>query len=225
MVRVSYKIVIPTIRKYSTALEILQASLRACNIPRDQLILVYANEDRQGLRRDPDGRWHVYLKRNIYEYTAFFGVQELYKQGLLLRDVPCLLLHDTTYAGPNFRTKLDHMMEVHRDYGANLLWMSEQGTFNICIFNDRVVEQVCARLGPYMTMDKMKAIDMEHNRDPDSFKQMSGFTQGFIQVPVENRGLRQVYSNIIRTVVYMPTLDLEKYYVHADHSHPHPQTP
>jgi hypothetical protein len=206
-------IVIPTIAKYRVALDMLLASLRAAGIPSKSIILVYGMEAEESVQRHPEGYLRVNITRNLYEYNGFFGVTLINSIIPYMEENVFLLLHDTVVAFGAFKERVASMLEEYRKRGDALLWLTKDGQFNICMFNMEVAKTVSARLHDQHTMEKWKAINMEVNADVDSLKKMA-FSQSFVlNQDQQYRPDRDVYgNNILRKVVYVPSLDIEKYY-------------
>lgn len=84
-------VVIPTLKGYEPALKLLKQSMGG---PHTTIITVYQNEDADGYTKTDEG-FVVTLRRNIYEYGAWIGVQLLVDAGQLTGDEWFLMMHDT----------------------------------------------------------------------------------------------------------------------------------
>lgn len=212
-------IVIASMRKYKVALEYLLNSLspHECNI-----IIVYSDEPCDGVQFDGT-MTIVTLKRNIYEYGAFFVPNMI--EGVDDTDT-FLLLHDTCHAGPCFKHKFDALCEVFREYQLDVLWCSPSGQCNICIYNKKCSVKFSEIWKDTHVVDKMEAIHIEHNnRHPYSLKSHQDLVQHYANYPNPFTGKVAVYGTHLRHRLYYTALDLEKYYVHVDRTEEHPQEP
>lgn len=212
-------VIVPTVPTYKRALATLLASMDAVGFPRENVIPVVGLMDGDGVV----GR-AVHLRRNLYENNAFFGVKLLRDAGAVSDDDVFLLLHDTACVGSEFPARLDAMVSTYQTHGYDVLWMCAGGLFNICLFNTKTADAVCDRLGDMMAVDKLRAIDMEHGKDPDSIKRIEGLSQGCVPWPFVSRGVSRVYGDVERNAAYIPSIDIEKYHVPVvtgDRPHPH----
>lgn len=215
--------VIVTLREYKQPREILLKSLADCGIHSSQIILVYGNEKEEYMNTYTKD---IHLKHNIYEYNAFIGVKKLIDNNIVQESDSFLLLHDTSKAGSLFKDRAQILYNHHLENHADFSWAHNKGQCNICIFSSNACNEVYKRFKDTLTMEKKVAIQMEHNANEQSLK----------FIPVKHIysndsaaviGKQKVYSDVERMVLYMPCLDLYKYYFDCgmNMDGPHPERP
>lgn len=241
------RIVITTIAGYEEALHAILASLRG-HWPASQIVVVYGGcrndaEKESVVTQEPDGHIVVRVKQNLYEYIAFLVPQALRQHfsSKLQDEVSAaaaqtfgdsadafLLLHDTCRARPDFKACAERAFRQFRDNADDILWCSESGQCNICVFNERAARAVVASSFPsMMTLDKTHGVAMELNKCEDSPKRACNIKQAYAPVRCCLQGRRRVYSTGTRRhVLHFPFVDIEKYYVSTTApTQQHPQRP
>lgn len=218
-------IAIATIDKYSTARSALLESLPESS--KQNTLLVFSGEPEDTFPvRNSDGILEVRIRNNIYEYGLFVGLKRAFDALLIPASEDVLLLHDTCRAGPRFPELLDRLVAKKRETKQDIFFASNTGQCNLCIVNRAAVEVGYSMFHDMMTVPKMRAIKWEwehhHKESPKGFP---GVSKGFSDQPSKFVGTRKVYSDVTRSVLYYPALDLEKYYVHVDREGQHAQRP
>jgi hypothetical protein len=209
-------IVITTHRSYTIALDALLETLAAW--PKERIIIVYSGEP-SNTTEIRNRMTVVKITNNIYEYGGFFVP--------LLLDIPdgtFLLLHDTCKAGPNFAKKAERYFEDFKESSTDVLWFSRTGQCNLCMFNHKVSTAAYGKWSAWSTLDKTKAINMEHDLGhPDGLKSDTTLSQVFVDCNQQTQGPVTPYvNNAVREALYFPCIDIVKYYfvIHADGVHP-----
>lgn len=212
--------VIVTLQEYKTPRDILLDSLTKCGIDSSQIILVFGKESEEYINVSTK---EIHLKHNIYEYNAFIGVQKLIDHGVINKDDSFLLLHDTSKAGINFKSKAHKLYNLHVENQSDFTWAHNRGQCNICIFSSKGCMSVFRKFKDISTMDKKTAIKMEHDKDILSIKRIP-LEHTFSHESAIVIGKEKIYSDVDRIVLYMPCLDLYKYYFdcgpNMDGAHP-----
>ena len=75
------------------------------------------------------------------------------------------------------------------------------------------------------TMTKMDAIEYEQRLNSRLSPKMLNVPQLFLDTDKILTGIKPIYGVHKRTVFYIETIDLEKYYVHVEKEEQHPQAP
>jgi hypothetical protein len=195
-------------RNYKIPLETLLKSIGSSF----NIIIVYQGENEDKIYKKFDGTLCVHLKRNIYEYGSFIGLHMLFEKGFIPSDSKILLLHDTCKAGKKFKHKLQkHFKETTSD----ITFMCNTGQCNICIVNKNAIYTGYEIYRDIYHIDKQTAIDWEWNHTLEKSIKSLPLKIDFLQESTEIIGKRKVYLNNERNILYYKTLDLEKYYRHA----------
>ncbi len=160
---------------------------------------------------------------SIYEYGAFFLPLAMDAND----DDAFILLHDTCHALPGFASRAADALRDFRSAGVDILWCTPTGQCNICVFNRRASQAAWQSWGSWNSLDKMHAIHMEHQHNhPHSLKANKTIAQAYAPVPQRVLGIQPVYSrNVQRTNLFIPYLDISKFYCHITQSCHHPNTP
>ena len=217
----AFYIVITTMRSYSVALTMLLKSIPASI----KYIIVYSKEESNEIKIKEDGNIEVSIKNNIYEYGAYIGVNMLLEKILIPKKTVFLFIHDTCKFGPEAPIKIPPLIKDFRNVPQDIFWLSRGGLSNICLIKPEAVKEGAKIYKNYQVMDKMMAIDGEHNRNSISPKNLP-VSHMMTTIPVEQRGINFVYNNQVkRTVIYYSLIDLEKNYVYINKTSEHPQKP
>lgn len=195
--------------------------------PADRLVVVLNGEADEGVTTEPDGSLTVRFASNIYEYSAFFVPLALRAGGCLADDADAafLLLHDTSSAGPRFCELARGAFARYRETGAEILWCSRTGQCNVCVFGAAAAERARQLWGDWTTLDKFRAVHMEHAAESPSIK-AEQLRHVYVDQPSTVTGIEWPYaSGHERTVLYFPFLDLKKFYYNLEKFPLHPNVP
>jgi len=216
-------VVIPTIRSYKVALDLLLSS-----IPKQwqqKLILVYQKEKEESFTVFPDGHIEVYLDRNIYEYGSWTGVNLLLDHNIIPYESWFLFLHDTCKCGPATYEKCQELLDLFTPSDIDLIWLTLKGESNICLLRRKAITEGAVMYANEYTMMKMDAIAYEHNHYLPLSPKMINAKQIFLDTDKIITDIRPIYGEHERYVFYIKTIDLEKYYVQVWSEGEHPQAP
>ena len=212
-------IVIVTHKGYGEALDKLLATLKEW--PKEDIIIVANGDLKERIFKREDGCLQVSTQKNLYEYTAFF-VPEIIRAS---KSDAFMLLHDTSEAGHEFLQKTRNQFSEFRKHRCNILWLSSSGQCNVCIYDASAVAEAKRVFKDVLTIDKMLAIHMEHNGTENSPKRWN-LVQRFHSEATKHIGTCKPYSSgVLRNVLYFPSINLKKYYVHVSKTEEHPQVP
>lgn len=231
-------VVMTTHRAYATARQAALDSLDRAGWPRSRVVLAFAdggaeadveNETETKTKTDVEtetgGCHRVDLRENLYEYNAFLAATSMLRADAVPPDARFMLLHDTCEVGAEFAASARRLFNEARTGGADILWLSPRGACNLCVFNARAAETASAQLVGKMTMDKMMAIHMEHDRVPESLKRLQ-LKHAFVGPQPRELGIDRKYSaSVARSKLHFPSADIYKFYVYVESSSQHPQRP
>ena len=213
-------VVVSTHAAYGEARAKLLDSLDAVGWPRCQTLFVL-NDRADGGGKIP-GYETITFASNIYEYSCFMIPTR--------PDGAYLLLHDTCIVGPGFVEKAEAAFRCFRDGDSvDILWCSTSGRCNLCVFGTKASQAAWALWGDMTTLDKVRAVQMEHNRDdPLSLKSLTHLNHVYAREPSRPIGSGTPYSSRHKRVeLHFPYIDVTKHYADmgADMTHGHPQEP
>lgn len=210
-------------KHYDVARNTLLASLKNNRISY-HIIILYSGENQDKVYIDHDNKiTTVTMQRNLYEYGGFLVPLML---PYINEEDSFLLLHDTCIVHTGFPAKASELFYIFDTTKTDILWCSPRGQCNICIFNKKCSVVASSLWKDFNSFDKMLAIDMEHNHNNAlSLKSKKELNQMFSQHPNYITGSSSLYGKHIRQRLYYSALDLDKFYIHINHSHEHPQEP
>lgn len=119
----------------------------------DNIIIVSQNED-----SDSISGHNVNLKRNIYEYGAFVGVNMLVDSGIVSRDDWFFMIHDTCEFTENTLTNLEFIFRVIHNTDIDLYYLLNENFHNICLCRR---DGIIKKFQNVMNMTKQEAIEYE----------------------------------------------------------------
>ena len=219
----SLYIVIPTLKSYKIALDLLLLSLP--EQWKTRVIIIYQKEKEESFTMFPDGRIEVYLDRNIYEYGSWIGVNLLLKNKIIPYDSWFLFLHDTSKCGPKTYEKCKELLDLFTDSEFDIIWLTLKGESNIGLFRRGALTEGTKMYANEYTITKMDAIDYEQRHYSKLSPKKINVPQLFLDTDKILTGIKPIYGVHKRTVFYIETIDLEKYYVHIEQEDEHPQAP
>jgi hypothetical protein len=219
----SLYIVVPTLRSYKVALDLLLQSL-----PEEwktKVILVYQKEKEESFTVFDDGHIEVYLDRNIYEYGSWIGVNLLLENKLIPYDSWYLFLHDTCKCGPKTYEKCNEVIDLFTESEIDIVWLTLKGESNIALLRRKAITEGAKMYKNEYIMKKMDAIQYEHFHFSKLSPKMIDVPQLFLDTDKILKGVKPIYGVNKRTVFYIESIDLEKYYVMINSEQQHPQAP
>jgi hypothetical protein len=219
----SLYIVIPTIRSYKVALDLLLESLP--EQWKTKVILIYQKEKEESFTVFPDGHIEVYLDRNIYEYGSWIGVNLLLENKIIPFDSWYLFLHDTCKCGPKTYEKCNEVLDLFTESEIDIVWLTLKGESNICLLRRKAITEGAKMYKNEYIMKKMDAIKYEHCHFSKLSPKMINVPQLFLETDKILKGVKPIYGVNKRTVFYIESIDLEKYYVYVEREQEHPQAP
>jgi hypothetical protein len=152
----NFYIVISTCPGYESALVGILKS-----IPPDMNYIVVYSKSQEESYEIVGNRINVFIPKNLYEYTAWLGVESLIKNCVVNPTDWFLFTHDTTVAGDNFKKKfLDILCILHKtpiDYYS----LANGGFHNISLCRRSGLKNICNYLGKIETMTKEEARNLE----------------------------------------------------------------
>lgn len=210
--------------KYKEAMNMLLNSLPYSW--RTRYIVVYQNEPHESIREFEDGHFEVSIRQNMFEYGTWIGVQLLIDKGYLIKDTWFLFIHDTCkFCSSRQVQPIARLIQYYEETNVDIIWMCNTGQCNFCLIRRIGIRYGSFLYSKFQTIPKHDAIDWEHSHNnvysPKSFP----VHQVFTNMANQTMPKRQIYSNVIRDVLYYPSLDLEKYYVRVNHEEVHPSIP
>jgi len=219
-------LVIPTIKGYEVALEMLQKSIPVAW--RSKIIYVYQKESEDSIKQEDDGCITVQLKRNIYEYANWIAAQMVLDHELAKPDEWFLFLHDTCKFGPRSQDLIEKLLAKLNVSTTNLMWMSLNGQANICLIRQPMIAYGYEVYKNVMKMTKEEAVQYEWKwlTQPSPLCPKL-WPNGQTAVPevCQLMGYRPIYGPNLRSVGYFHAIDLEKYYYEMREGRPHIEAP
>lgn len=221
----NFYVSITTIQKYKVALDMLLESLP--NEWRDKYILVYQAEEEESYKVFEDGHIEVKIKQNLSDYGNWVGVDILLKNNIVPQDAWFLFVHDTCKFLSNSVKYTNAVIGRfgHRDI--DILWLVQKGICNICLIRKNGIEYGANLYKDIQFMTKMETVDYEWNYtnnilSPKMFKVKQHFLDSYaIYGPA-----RYVYNNINkREVLFVSSIDMEKYFCRIQKEEDHPFMP
>ena len=219
----SLYIVIPTVRSYKVALDLLLKSLP--QQWKTKVILIYQKEKEESFTVFPDLYIEVYLDRNIYEYGSWIGVNLLLENKIIPDDSWFLFLHDTCKCGPKTYEKCKELLDSFTESEIDIIWLTLKGESNIGLLRRKAITEGAKMYANEYTMTKMDAIQYEQHLNSKLSPKMLNVPQLFLDTDKILTGIKPIYGVHKRTVFYIETIDLEKYYVMIYSEDEHPQAP
>lgn len=219
----SLYIVIPTLRSYKVALDLLLKSLP--QQWKTKVILIYQKEKEESFSVFPDLYIEVYLDRNIYEYGSWIGVNLLLENKIIPDDSWFLFLHDTCKCGPKTYVKCKELLDSFTKSEFDIIWLTLKGESNIGLLRRKAITEGAKMYANEYTMTKMDAIKYEQRLNSRLSPKMLNVPQLFLDTDKILTGIKPIYGVHKRTVFYIETIDLEKYYVYVEKEEQHPQAP
>ena len=219
-------LVIPTIKGYEVALQMLQESIPLAW--KCKIIYVYQKESEDSIKQEENGCITVKLKRNIYEYANWIAAQMCLDAKLVSSDEWFLFLHDTCKFGLKSQELIEKLLAKLNVSTTNLMWLSLNGQANICLIRKQMVSYGYEVYKPVMKMTKEEAVQYEWKwlTQPSPLCPKL-WPNGGTAVPevCELMGDRPIYGPNLRSVGYFHAIDLEKYYYELREGRAHIQAP
>ncbi len=152
-------IVITTLRKneYKESYEkLLHTIPNECKI-----ITIYQDEDSDSYEKLDNGNYNVQLKRNIYEYGAWIGLQMLIDSNEISRDDWYLMIHDTCLFTQNTVPKCSFIMHVLSQTDIDMYFLLRGKFHNICIVRRDGISNIAKSFMEKEQMTKKEALELE----------------------------------------------------------------
>jgi len=228
--------------KYLKAMGPLLDSMYVAGVDAGEILVVLndcSEEDYCGNFRIRSGTSYVTINNNIFEYGANVGVIKAIEDGVVPRTNDFVIIHDTCIAGNNFKRKC---LELQESRDTQIVWAAEAGpafdeqgriswrrywdsvgAFNIGIYRYEALKYAANLLKETVKMDKDLAIQMEHNKNHMSIKNMPVSQSVGFDSPVQIIGQYDVYGEgKARDVAYLRSMDLYKFFLWVAHGSHHP---
>jgi len=152
----SFYVVISTIDSYSNILE--QVKLTKSPF---QIIVVYANSQTNSFERISPQRINVNIKKNLYEYTAWLGVDLLIKNKIVEQDDWFLMTHDTTLFMKFAVEKIGSLLKVIHRTNIEYYALVAGAFHNICLCRSSGIKNIADYFHTVDTMTKDEARNLE----------------------------------------------------------------
>ena len=220
----SFYISITTIAHYKPALDMLLSSLPSSW--KRRYVIVYQKEDRNDHLVFEDGHIEVYITNNLSDYGNWVGLHMLLSRGVVPQDSSFLCVHDTCmFVGGDRCDELTQRIITQHPHD-DVIWLCNTGQCNICIIRKAAIDAGYERYKDIDTMTKLETIQYEWGHcswlSPKSFP----VRHVFLPSPVEDRGSRLVYNaQNTRSVLFYPSISMEKYYFLTHDGVSHPMSP
>ena len=219
-----FYICITTITGYDAALYNILDS-----IPKEfknKYILVFQNEPDEGITIFEDGHFEVHIKHNLHDYGNWIGVHRLLEQELVPKNACFLFVHDTCKFGEKSYSLTSHISNVFmKESDYDILWLCNNGQCNICLIKESAIHYGYNMYKNINSITKMQTVDWEWDYDNPCNPKTFELKHYYIPISNIKTGKRKVYSDVERTVLYYPSIDLEKYYVDIKQESDHPKMP
>ena len=221
----NFYVSITTIQKYKPALDMLLDSLP--NEWRNKYILVYQAEEEESYQVFSDGHIEVKIKQNLSDYGNWVGVDILLKNNIVSQDAWFLFIHDTCKFLSDSVKYTNNVLIRFGHTDIDILWLVHKGICNICLIRKNGIEYGANLYKNIDFMTKMETIEYEWNRtnhilSPKTFK----VNQHFLDSPPIYERPRYVYNNANkREVLYVSSIDMEKYFYRVRQESDHPFMP
>mgnify|MGYP006274625125 CR=1 FL=1 len=195
-------IVIPTCKAYSEMYECLMRTITK----KDKIITVMQLEDEESIERTNQG-YTIKLKRNLYEYAGWVGVQMLADAGEVSLEDFFLMIHDTCMFGNQTFDAMDHLENLFTTEPADLLFLLKGRFHNICLARRNGITEVASAFSKYTYMTKEEALSHESRLLPPSVCTVEN------EKPPLHVTKTVPYSDgKERTMVYIGVLDMIKFF-------------
>jgi hypothetical protein len=219
----SLYIVIPTLKSYKVALDLLLSSLP--EKWKTKIIIVYQKEQNESFTIFSESHIEVYLDRNIYEYGSWIGVNLLLENKILPEESWFLFLHDTCKCGPKTFEKCNELLDLFTITEFDLIWLNSEGSSNLCLARRKAITEGAKMYANEYTMQKIDAIHYEHYWNLKLSPKMINAKHIFLDTNSPIICIKPVYGLHLRRVLYIGSIDLEKYFVYVENEGEHPQAP
>jgi hypothetical protein len=190
-------IVICTLRRYKVFYDKLIKSIP--NIYK--IITVYQEEETDCYEKLPDENYEVRLKRNIYEYGAWTGLQMLIDAGEVSRDDWYLMIHDTCLFTRETPEKLHNVCTVLYTTNVDVYYLVLGRFHNICLVRRQGIEKIAKIFEDIHTMTKKEALDLECSLLPDG-----------VSVAEFPSGTEHMEPHLGRTTAFLPSINIYKFF-------------
>jgi hypothetical protein len=219
-----FYVCITTIKGYETALNNILESLPS--EWKDKTIIVYQNESNERITIFEDGHIEVYIKNNLHDYGNWIGIYKLIEREIVPKNSCFLFVHDTCKFGPRTQELSRHISNIfmnESDY--DIFWLCNNGQCNICLLKESAIRYGYNFYKDVYSITKMQTVDWEWDYNNPCCPKTFNLKHYYMRIATEKIGKRKVYSDVERTVLYYPTIDMEKYYVDIKQESDHPKSP
>lgn len=221
LVTLDFYISITTIKKYSSALNMLLNSLP--EYWKNKYILVYQNEPENHYEIFEDGHIEVYITNNLSDYGNFVGVNILLQANIIPENSWFLFIHDTCKFLDNC---VDLTYDLISNNDSDIVWLCNTGQCNICLIRKNAIENGNNIYKDITFMSKMETIEYEWNHHHKLSPKSLNVKQRFLDIPAKHLGKRYVYNNINeRDCLLYESINMEKYYFNTRIESDHPFSP
>lgn len=193
-------IVICTLRRYKKFYDKLIGSIPKIY----KIITVYQDEeDDDSYEKLPNGNYEVSLKRNIYEYGAWIGLQMLVDSGEVSRDEWYLMIHDTCLFTQTTPAKLYNVCTILYLTTIDIYYLVYGRFHNICLVRRDGITKIAEKFRDVHAMTKREALDLECSLLPDGVS-VAEFPKG------SEHMMKEV--NMGRMPAFLPSIDIYKFF-------------
>ena len=161
-------------------------------------IVVYSNAKEESHEVLGD-RLNVYVPKNLYEYTAWLGVEYLILNCIVGVDSWFLFTHDTTRFTPESQSKFPTIVYVLHKTPINFYSLASGGFHNICLCRKGALRKIWSHLKGKTVMTKDEARNLE-GKLPDLLdrNEVGEFSFFPVMLPnehhIENRNTTYIHS-------------------------------
>jgi hypothetical protein len=125
------------------------------------LIIVTSNSNRDDYEIISEKLINVYLSKNLYEYTAWLGIDFLLKKSIVSPDSWFLFTHDTSLFTPESGNKIRYITTVLHRTPINFYSLLRGGFHNICLCRNPAIKKIANHLKTIESMTKDEARNLE----------------------------------------------------------------
>jgi hypothetical protein len=219
-----FYVCITTIRGYETALNTILESMP--NEWKDKTIIVYQNESNERITVFENGCIEVCIKNNLHDYGNWIGVYKLLDKGMVPNNSCFLFVHDTCKFGPRTYQLSQHISNIFMNESQHdIFWLCNNGQCNISLLKVSAIRYGYNFYKDIYSLTKMQTVDWEWDYNNPYCPKTFNLKHFYIPIGTEKIGIKKVYSDVERTVLYYPSIDMEKYYVDIKQETDHPKSP
>ena len=121
------------------------------------VIVVYSDSIQNGHEQVSQNRTHVYMEKNLYEYTAWLGVDYLIKNGIVDMDDWFLMTHDTTLFTEESTALMSMLLATLHNTPVEFYSLVKGGFHNIALCRKSGIKLVASHFYTVNTMNKEEA--------------------------------------------------------------------